>query len=1681
MKKSLLILSLLFLVFPTLMAGDRTEQQMKESAAKVLNKNMRRASGNRELKELRSLSKLKIYGYDEGGFAVVTKDDRFEDVIGYSASKCTEEMPCGFKWWLETSNEVMENYKGQVPAKTIHRSPTNRAGVGPLITTKWGQGKPFNNKCKITIEGKEYSLLTGCGATAMAQIMNYYKYPAKGKGKNSYKINYTDWGEQAYYANFDNSYYDWDNMLDDYSGYSLKPEDKYTDAVSLLMSDCGKAVNMIYRTWASSAYTYRIPIGFENYFSYSFIDENNTTYYRSSYSENDWMNLIFNALDNGHPIFYFGNNNGKDGHFFVIHGYEPDGKVIVNWGWNGSYDGSFMIDMLSPRGYVFNDNQQMIIPIPKVVDANVYKLTYIINGEVYKEYELKAGAEITPEPAPTKEGYTFSGWSAIPQTMPANNLTITGSFTKGSYKLTYIIDDEVYKTINYDFGTTITPEASPTKVGYTFSGWSEIPKTMPAKDVMVTGRFTINKYKLTYKVDGEVYKIYEIEYGAKITPEAGPTKDGYKFLGWSNIPSTMPNHDVTIIGEFTQELIIYGSILKSNGLLYKVIDDYVLVGRQDKGLSGSIVIPASISYENKTYPVLGFVEPTNLTAWSSNTVTTEGGAFQDCQITSVVIPSSITKITAGAFNGCTKLKTVTMPNNLESIGAASFASCTALETLSIPDGVKEFGSDSRYGFVSYTFGNCRSLKTINIPSGISILYEGCFMGAGLDSVYIPKSIASLRANSLALPNLRVVKTEIKDPTKISYSQICFASVSNADLYVPKGSLNAYKEYEPWSNFRSILEYGEDGEIIIPSQMNITYDGIKYILKDGVAIIGRQDKSLSGDIIIPDKISYNGTVYKVTEMVTPTDLTCYSSNTIVCVGGAFQGSSIESITLPNTINTISAGAFQDCKLLKKVILPETIKMLSAACFAGCSNLEIINIPDGLTDLASYTRYGYRSYVFGGCTKIKVFEIPSGVRTLASGCFLNSGIETVSIPAGCTQMDEDCLDAPNLRTVTMYVRDLDNLSYTESCFGEVSNTILRVPKGSKQVYQEYYPWMSFASIEEFDDGNGVFVPSKITTRIDNIRYILSGDNAKIGRQNKDLSGNIIIPSSVSFGGKEYIVNGMVEPTNLIAWSSNTVSTENGAFQSCPITSITIPSNIGTISAGAFYNCQELEKVSIAEGITQLGAACFAGCTKLVEIQIPESVTEFGSYTRYGFKSYIFGNCSSLKKVNIPNKVTQFTAGCFKGSGLEIFIIPSNILELEQDCFSMNNLKGIKITHTDLNKLTYTESIFSNVSNVSLYVPEGTSKIYKEFYPWKNFKEIVEYKDQNDEFLFNAYGVSYILADNVSNSNRSVSDSDNGNIYLKNYCASGINLESVEVPTKEGYTFSGWSGIPETMPAHDVNVIGSYTVNEYKLTYMIDGKMYKEYVIKYGSDISAEEDPQKETYQFSGWSEIPNTMPAHDVIITGSFERVFNVGHVANVVNYIMNKNATGDDIALYDMNNDGELNIGDIILIVKSILNNVGTTSKTKPINRRSSEVIDLTQYTAAQFVVRTTDNTGINDFHLVKSLEQTHQLMYQQIDANTYAVVVFSLMNHLMSPESGNIIEIETNKDNNIPTIDNLILAKPSGEINYYQTMPVSTSIRQIEDENVPAVIYDLKGNRQNGLKGLKKNVYIINGKLTVVK
>ncbi|WP_289695158.1 InlB B-repeat-containing protein, partial [uncultured Duncaniella sp.] len=181
-------------------------------------------------------------------------------------------------------------------------------------------------------------------------------------------------------------------------------------------------------------------------------------------------------------------------------------------------------------------------------EVNTYTLKYIVDGEEYSSYQIGYGSSITPEVAPEKEGYTFSGWQGLPETMPGSDVTVTGTFTVNTYNLIYMLDGVEYKRLEVAYGEKLTAEAAPEKEGHTFSGWEGLPETMPASDVTVTGSFTADTYTLTYMLDGEEYKSVKVAFGEKLTAEAAPEKEGHTFSGWEGLPETMPASDVTVTG-----------------------------------------------------------------------------------------------------------------------------------------------------------------------------------------------------------------------------------------------------------------------------------------------------------------------------------------------------------------------------------------------------------------------------------------------------------------------------------------------------------------------------------------------------------------------------------------------------------------------------------------------------------------------------------------------------------------------------------------------------------------------------------------------------------------------------------------------------------------------------------------------------------------------------------------------------------------------------------------------------------------------------------------------------------------------------------------------------------------------------------------------------------------------------
>ena len=228
-----------------------------------------------------------------------------------------------------------------------------------------------------------------------------------------------------------------------------------------------------------------------------------------------------------------------------------------------------------------------------------YQVTFIVDGKVYHTESVTYGAAITVPDAPTKEGHTFSGWGAVPETMPAKDITVRGTFTVNKYRVTFKIGDEVIAIYTQDYGSAITAPDAPEREGHTFSGWGNVAKTVPASDVTYEGSYSVNSYTLTYTVDGEVVRSESVTYGAAITVTDAPTKEGHTFSGWGAVPETMPAKDITVRGTFT---------VNKYQVTFKIGDEVVATYTQDYG--SAITAPDAPEREGHTFSGWGAVPET---------------------------------------------------------------------------------------------------------------------------------------------------------------------------------------------------------------------------------------------------------------------------------------------------------------------------------------------------------------------------------------------------------------------------------------------------------------------------------------------------------------------------------------------------------------------------------------------------------------------------------------------------------------------------------------------------------------------------------------------------------------------------------------------------------------------------------------------------------------------------------------------------------------------------------------------------------------------------------------------------------------------------------------------------------------------------------------------------------------
>lgn len=339
-------------------AAPRTKAAMQAAAAQAINEHragLKMAPRIGTAKELATTDEYSIIGYENGGFAVVSADDLVPEVLGVSDSRYSNGKNENFNWWLHAMKDaVAQAVASGTPLKATKPGdlgfPTQ---VGPLMTTEWDQLAPYNNYCPISNGGDR--CYTGCVATAMAQVLNYFKTPIQGIGTRTIYYPFENTSGTAVTANFGEHVYDWDNMRDTYVNGNYTTAE--ADAVATLMRDCGVAAYMQYGGYAeggSGAYSQDAAAGLRTYFGI----ETAECLERDDYSESEWMTLVYQAISEDGPIYY-GGAGWQGGHAFVLHGYKANGQVYVNWGWSGDEDGYY--DISSLNGFYYG--QDMIIGV----------------------------------------------------------------------------------------------------------------------------------------------------------------------------------------------------------------------------------------------------------------------------------------------------------------------------------------------------------------------------------------------------------------------------------------------------------------------------------------------------------------------------------------------------------------------------------------------------------------------------------------------------------------------------------------------------------------------------------------------------------------------------------------------------------------------------------------------------------------------------------------------------------------------------------------------------------------------------------------------------------------------------------------------------------------------------------------------------------------------------------------------------------------------------------------------------------------------------------------------------------------------------------------------------------------------------------------------------------------------
>ena len=747
-----------------------------------------------------------------------------------------------------------------------------------------------------------------------------------------------------------------------------------------------------------------------------------------------------------------------------------------------------------------------------------------------------------------------------------------------------------------------------------------------------------------------------------------------------------------------------------------------------------IVVPQEVEADGKTYTVTAigdkpFWNPVKSVQLPSTIRRIGNEAFQDSELTEIVLPDDIEEIGDYAFYASFDLTKVVFPKNVKQlkIGSHAFSSCW-LEELDLPEGLTEIGEGAFDGtqittltipstvkaLRKYCFVDCNNLKTVTIPEGVEYIGTFAFGNTGLESVVIPSTVKEMGAYPFCTSQI----TSLTIPATLTrWPEGFFTGTKIESIEIPEGvteigdrcfqSCDKLKYIKLPSSVKKIGENIVEGcsslvTLSIPSgvevmtgapalpdnaTLEITGSDNKLGMENGMLVNDRgeggkwllsvpDDAIVDGRFTVPDGITAfgNNLFLDKTELVE-----IANAGALEHLGSyALSKTGITTVDMPQ-LKSMGEYTFQKCQSLQHVLLPESIEEIPSECFKGCCLLGEINFPRALKKI------GFEA--FDG-TAIVSAELPDGLEEIGVWAFSDNNLESVTIPASCHKFSY-AFAGTNLRQVNIPegIAEISPAAFA-SCYNLES---INLPSTLKTIGKQAFSYC--LGLRE------IVLPEGLTS---------VGESAFVA----SALTSIVIPENVSSLG-EWAFSRCSNMTEAVV-KSNIKSLPVGIFEECSsLEKVVLPESVECIGVSAFWCDFALSDIKFPSGLKELEYAAMAGCN-IEHLQLPSSVKLIGEYCFGDAKcttvdlsltqlrelpGHAFNECPNIKSIILPATMEMMTDNFYL-------------------CPEIERVECLSAVPPVVEGRTFDEEVFTKAM---LVLPEGSEAAYRNAEVWKKFVNI------------------------------------------------------------------------------------------------------------------------------------------------------------------------------------------------------------------------------------------------------------------------------------------------------------------------------------------------------------------------